>query len=117
MSEAFADKLGLRKKRFQDGKSTKVRLGNSEMFTPMAGVEFSVTKDTEYSQYSNYPPRRKISALVLRNLPTTVLMLGNDLINLGLLPPAWPNHGEGWSAGAGETLNTNFPADRNMTEK
>ena len=70
VSEAFVDNLGLRKKRFQEGKSLKVCLGNSEMVTPSAGVEFWATKDTENSQYSDHPPRRKISALALRNLPT-----------------------------------------------
>ena len=55
--------------------------------------------------------------MVLRNLPTTVLMSVDDLINLGLLPPVWPNHGKGWSAGAGEPHKMDFPAGRNMTQK
>ena len=37
------------KERFQEGKSLKVCLGNSEIVTSSAGVEFWATKDTENS--------------------------------------------------------------------
>ena len=92
-------------------------LGNSEMVAPSAGVEFWVTKDTENSRYSDRAPRWNMLALVLMNLPTEVLMLGDDLINLGLLPLAWPNHGKEWNAGPGKPPRTEFPANRNMTER
>ena len=117
VSEAFADNLGLRKRWFQEGKSPMVCLGNSEMVAPSAGVEFWATKDTENSRYSERTPRQKISALVPRNLPTELLMSGDDLINLGLLPPEWPNHGEKWTTGPGKPPRTEFPADKNMTER
>ena len=61
--------------------------------------------------------KRRISALVLRNLSTTILVSGDDLITLGLLPPAWPNHGEEWGTRTGDFPRTDFPADRNLTEK
>ena len=77
VSEAFVDNLGLRKRLFQEGKSPMVCLGNSKMVAPSAGVEFWATKDTENSWYSERTHRRKISALVLRNLPTEVLMSGD----------------------------------------
>ena len=86
VSEAFADSLGLRKTMFPEGKSPKVCLGNSDTVTPVAGVEFWAIKDTEDTN-SGHLPRRIILASVLRNLPTTILMSGDDLITLGLLPP------------------------------
>ena len=42
-----ANKLGLRKTMFPEDKSPKFYLGNSETVTPIAGVEFWATKDTE----------------------------------------------------------------------
>ena len=87
VSEAFADSLGLRKRWFQEGKSPMVCLGNSE-----------------------------ILALVLRNLPTEQLMSGDDLLNLGLLPPNWPNHGSEWTNPTEQPLRE-FPANKNMTER
>ena len=115
--EAFVDNLGLRKRWFQEGKSPMVCLGNSEMVAPSAGVEFWATKDTENSWYSERTQRRNISALVLRNLPTEVLMSGDDLINLGLLPPEWPNHREKRTTGPGKPPRTKFPPNKNMTER
>ena len=91
VSEGFADKLGLRMTAFPQGKSPKVCLGNSDTVTPVAGVEFWATKDTKLEDGA-WVPRRKISALVLKNLPATILMSGDDLIALGFLPPDWPNH-------------------------
>ena len=55
-------------------------------------------------------------ALVLRNLPTTILMSGDDLISLGLLPPDWPNHKGDWGPHPNESTEVDFPADRNLTE-
>ena len=95
VSEDFADKLGLRMTTFPEGKSPKVCLGNSDTVTPVAGVKFWATKDTEVED-GRWVPRRRISALVLRDLPTTILMSGDDLIALGLLPPDWPNHSGVW---------------------
>ena len=114
--EAFADSLGLRKTMFPEGKAPKVCLGNSDTVTPVAGVEFWAVKDIQDTQ-PGHCPRRRISALVLRNLPTTILMSGDDLITLGLLPPAWPNHGDEWGTRTGDVPRTDFPADRNLTEK
>ena len=117
VSEAFVDNLGLRRRWFQEGKSPMVCLGNSEMVAPLAGVEFWATKDTENSRYSERTPRQKISALFLRNLPTEVLMSGDDLNNLGLVPPEWPDHGEEWTTGPGKPPRTEFPANRKMMER
>ena len=44
-------------------------------------------------------------------------MSGDDLINLGLLPPDWPSHGNEWTSPAGKPLRTKFPANKNMTER
>ena len=101
---------------FPEGKSPKVCLGNSDTVTPVAGVEFWALKDIQDTQ-SGHCPRRRISALVLRNLPTTILMSEDDLITLGLLLPAWPNHGEKWGTRIGDVPRTDFPADRKLTEK
>ena len=79
-------------------------------------MEFWATKDTENSRYSERTTRRKISALVLRNLPTELLMSGDDFINLGLLPPNWPNHGSEWANPTEQPLRE-FPANKNMTER
>ena len=114
VSEGFVDKLGLRMTAFPQGKSPKVCLGNSDTVTPVAGVEFWATKDTK-PEDGNWVPRRKISALVLRNLPTTILMSGDDLIALGLLPPDWPNHKGDWAPRPDDPLEANFPADRNLS--
>ena len=111
VSEGFADSLGLWMKAFPQGKSPKMCLGNSDMVTPVAGVEFWATKDTEMED-GGWVPRRKISALVLRNLPTTMLMSGDDLITLGLLPPDWPNHS---GAGTPDPRTHSRPASR-LTE-
>ena len=116
VSEDFADKLGLKMTSFPEGRAPKVCLGNSDTVTPVAGVEFWATKDMEGEVLSQVP-RRRISALVLRDLPTTILMSGDDLIALRLLPPDWPNHGEGWNTTPDDPLKTSFPADRNLTEK
>ena len=99
-----------------EGKAPKVCLGNSDNVTSVAGVEFWAVKDIQDTQ-PGHCPRRRISALVLRNLPTTILMSGDDLITLGLLPPAWPNRGEEWDTRVGDVPRTDFPADRNLTEK
>ena len=118
VSEAFANELGLRKTMFPEGKSPKVCLGNSKTVTPMAGVEFWATKDTKGKDtHSGQLPRRRILSLVLRNLPTTILMSCDDRITLGLLPPLWPNHGEEWGTRAGDAPKTEFLADRNLKEK
>ena len=98
VSEGFADKLGLRMTSFPEGRAPKVCLRNSDTVTPVAGVEFWATKDME-GEAMGHVPRRRISALVLRDLPTTILMLGDDLIALGLLPPDWPNHVEYYTRG------------------
>ena len=96
VSEEFADNLGLRMTSFPEGRAPKVCLGNSDTVTPVAGVEFWATKDIDMEgEDTSHVPRRRISSLVLRNLPTTILMSGDDLIMLGMLPPEWPNHGEG----------------------
>ena len=95
VSKDFADKLGLRMTTFPEGKSPKVCLRNSDTVIPVAGVEFWATKDTK-TEDGSWVPRRRISALVLRDLPTTILMSGDDLIALGLLPPDWPNHSGVW---------------------
>ena len=116
VSEDFADKLGIRMTSFPEGRALKVCLGNSDTVTPVAGVEFWATKDMEAGT-ENQVPRRRISALVLRDLPTTILMSGDDLIALGLLLPDWPNHRGAWSTAPEDTLKTSFPADRNLTEK
>ena len=86
------------------------------MVTPVAGVEFWATKDMEVGT-KNWVPRRRISALVLRDLPTTILMSGDDLIALGFLPPDWPNHAGARGTVPEDTFKTSFPADRNLTEK
>ena len=44
-------------------------------------------------------------------------MSGDDLINLGLLPPNWPNPGSEWVSPAGQPPTTEFPANKNMTER
>ena len=100
---------------FPRGKSPQVCLGNSDIVTPVAEVEFWATKDTR-SEDTVQVPRRKILALVLKNVPTTILMSGDDLISLGLLPPDWPNHREDWSPNSEDSTEGDFPADRNLTE-
>ena len=73
VSEDFADRLGLRMTNFPEGRAPKVCLGNSDTVTPVAGVEFLATKHTE-GEDTSHVPRKRISALVLRNFPTTILM-------------------------------------------
>ena len=41
----------------------------------------------------------------------------DDLINLGLLPPAWPNHRKEWNPEPKRSPRMEFPANRNMTER
>ena len=79
-------------------------------------MEFWAVKDIKDTQPGQCPSRR-ISALVLRNLPTTILILGDDQITMGLLPPAWPNHGEELDTRTGDISRTDFLANRNLTNK
>ena len=45
--EAFINNLGLQKTMFPEGKAPKVCLGNSDMVTPVAEVEFFALKDVQ----------------------------------------------------------------------
>ena len=66
--EAFTVGLGLRRSMFQEGRAPKVCLGNSDMVSPDAEVEFWAVQDALYPKPGQHP-RRKISALVFRKFP------------------------------------------------
>ena len=116
VSEAFADRLGLKMNAFPGGRPPKVKLGNSDTVTPVAAVNFWAVKDVEGAKPGEYP-MRNILALVLRKLPTTILMSGGDLVSLGVLPPNWPNPEKEWGVRMEEPPRSDFPANRDLTEK
>ena len=116
VSEAFANRLSLRMNVFPEGKALRVCLGNSDMVTPGAAVNFWAVRDLKDANPGEHP-RRKISALVLPKLPTTILISGDDLVSLCVLPPKWPNHGKEWGMRIGEPPRTDFPANGNLSEK
>ena len=46
--------------------------------------------------------KRLLDSHTLQSQMRTFKEVGDDLITLGLLPPAWPNHGEEWGTRAGD---------------